>query len=554
MESNSSEAATSNAASSTSVTGGLDMYPHQQSQASHQDFKMPSSLGEVQRIIGLSLSKIQMGRNQRGGLPLHKNLLVATVLNKARDLYMQETMYMNYKMMTGQFAAAASAASASNTNSQMEYSQHYHHHYGMGMSSNQNETDMDELEPVEANEADYDEDSESDVEDECDVTSVPVASSNNVNPSTTYPILCNMHSPEPATPSPADHQPHHLPNPGAASMPAHEAVNNPTTPATSDEGFIDEPDCDCDARNFSTSESRVPFQYCYHCAPFHPSSGRGPTLVPSPSPTPASAAAATATSSHTKASASPSKNESCDGSDPTNAAVIYDMDSQTTKDSTEAGPSSVVRGTKRRRSSSEEEPSDEQETCKKRSRESTDLDSSHQLNCSQDESGYQSADSSHTEVRFFCSSTCLCLTSQLNYPIFFCRYFIQLFEGQLQAALQSPTPKELPMVETPWKSTKSPVLFPSSPSASTSWQPQRLRLPAPKSESLKRRTRRRRRKRRSADHKPRLRPIRKVSLPRIRTVKVTLPVIAATPAMTTRLWQVAKKKILSPILRALLPS
>ena len=64
-----------------------------------------TSLGEVQRIIGLSLSKIQMGRNQRGGLPLHKNLLVATVLNKARDLYMQETMYMNYKMMTGQFAS-----------------------------------------------------------------------------------------------------------------------------------------------------------------------------------------------------------------------------------------------------------------------------------------------------------------------------------------------------------------------------------------------------------------------------------------------------------------
>ena len=58
-----------------------------------------TSLGEVQRIIGLSLSKIQMGRNQRGGLPLHKNLLVATVLNKARDVYMQETMYMNYRLM-----------------------------------------------------------------------------------------------------------------------------------------------------------------------------------------------------------------------------------------------------------------------------------------------------------------------------------------------------------------------------------------------------------------------------------------------------------------------
>ena len=70
-----------------------------------------TSLGEVQRIIGLSLSKIQMGRNQRGGLPLHKNLLVATVLNKARDLYMQETMYMNYKMMTGQFASGINAMS-----------------------------------------------------------------------------------------------------------------------------------------------------------------------------------------------------------------------------------------------------------------------------------------------------------------------------------------------------------------------------------------------------------------------------------------------------------
>ena len=73
-----------------------------------------NSLGEVQRIIGLSLSKIQLGRNQRGGLPLHKNLLVATVLNKARDLYMQETMYMNYKMMTGhQFGMVSSASSGS---------------------------------------------------------------------------------------------------------------------------------------------------------------------------------------------------------------------------------------------------------------------------------------------------------------------------------------------------------------------------------------------------------------------------------------------------------
>merc|ERR1712121_135570 len=95
-----------------------------------------TSLGEVQRIIGLSLSKIQMGRNQRGGLPLHKNLLVATVLNKARDVYMQETMYMNYRLMAcGQF----------------------------------NQEDQEDMEDDDTPDTeDYEEDSESDVEDDND--------------------------------------------------------------------------------------------------------------------------------------------------------------------------------------------------------------------------------------------------------------------------------------------------------------------------------------------------------------------------------------------------
>jgi len=119
-----------------------------------------SSLGEVQRIIGLSLSKIQIGRNQRGGLPLHKNLLVATVLNKARDLYMQETMYMNYKMMTGhQFGmpASTSEGTSSLTN----------------VPGNSREEEMEE--PPEHE--DYEEDSESDVEDECEPRSCDLAAS-----------------------------------------------------------------------------------------------------------------------------------------------------------------------------------------------------------------------------------------------------------------------------------------------------------------------------------------------------------------------------------------
>merc|ERR1719336_2734887 len=60
-----------------------------------------------------------------------------------------------------------------------------------------------------------------------------------------------------------------------------ESSENTCAPViTNDEGFIDESDCDCDTRNFSEEgETRVPFQYCFSCAPFHPSNGRGPTLV-----------------------------------------------------------------------------------------------------------------------------------------------------------------------------------------------------------------------------------------------------------------------------------
>ena len=126
------------------------------------------------------------------------------------------------------------------------------------------------------------------------------------------------------------------------------------------EGFIDEPDCDCDARNnfgndgnaahansapgASGSEdlNRVPpFQYCYNCAPFH-SNGRGPTLVPSP-PSPA----ATPTSPRPQARAPSSEGEAETGaadrgtpeaSDASAAMAgggqadftIYDLDSRST--------------------------------------------------------------------------------------------------------------------------------------------------------------------------------------------------------------------------------
>lgn len=45
-------------------------------------------VADSQRLIAVSLGKIAASRGQRGGINLHKNLLVATVLHKARTAYM----------------------------------------------------------------------------------------------------------------------------------------------------------------------------------------------------------------------------------------------------------------------------------------------------------------------------------------------------------------------------------------------------------------------------------------------------------------------------------
>ncbi|CAH1175717.1 unnamed protein product [Phaedon cochleariae] len=49
---------------------------------------------EAERLIGISLTKIAQSRSYRGGVSLHKNLLVATVLQKARYIFMEEAYNM----------------------------------------------------------------------------------------------------------------------------------------------------------------------------------------------------------------------------------------------------------------------------------------------------------------------------------------------------------------------------------------------------------------------------------------------------------------------------
>ncbi|KAG6933977.1 immediate early response 5 like [Chelydra serpentina] len=45
---------------------------------------------DAQSLISLSLRKIHSSRTQRGGIKLHKNLLVSYVLRNARQLYLSE--------------------------------------------------------------------------------------------------------------------------------------------------------------------------------------------------------------------------------------------------------------------------------------------------------------------------------------------------------------------------------------------------------------------------------------------------------------------------------
>ncbi|XP_023696375.1 immediate early response gene 5-like protein [Paramormyrops kingsleyae] len=53
---------------------------------------------DAQSLISISLRKIHNSRTQRGGIKLHKNLLVSYVLRNARQLYMSEKYAEIYRM------------------------------------------------------------------------------------------------------------------------------------------------------------------------------------------------------------------------------------------------------------------------------------------------------------------------------------------------------------------------------------------------------------------------------------------------------------------------
>ena len=392
-----------------------------------------SSLTEVQRLIGLSLNKLQMGRAGRGGLSLHKNLLVATVLNKARDVYMQETMYMNYRLMAcGQF-------------------------------SQEDHEEMEEEDTPDTE--DYEEDSESDVEDDSDNTGGQELRSlaskeyskeyvGNIvsTASPTIPTSPSVSATTVSSDSPASAVISSLPEPtGLLAKPiAIQPVQSDPMPckqaSNGDEGFIDETDCDCDARNYrhSDGENRVPFQYCFNCAPFHPSNGRGPTLV-----SPQLSTSCTTSTSCLLQSVQVQQQED---------KLIYDMDSKSTQNQP------AVQGSKRKRQISSEETEDAiNSILPKKRRESSGGGTGGSL----DDSGFADEDEkvrSHDDA-FVKAGQCrrwkVSKMSVDNFSLILCAQLMESFLPRFSTLHSEARPGT-----TGWRLTRSPALCPSSPLAS----------------------------------------------------------------------------------------
>merc|ERR1719370_701833 len=204
---------------------------------------------------------------------------------------------------------------------------------------------------------DYEEDSESDVEDDSDNTGgqelrtlaskeyskeyVGIVSTSASTIATSSTVsAATVSSDSPAVVAASLPEPSGLLAKPIAVQPVQSDPMPCKQPSNGDEGFIDETDCDCDARNYrhSDGENRVPFQYCFNCAPFHPSNGRGPTLV-----SPQLSTSCTTSTSCLLQSVQVQQQED---------KLIYDMDSKSTQNQP------AVQGSKRKRQISSEETED----------------------------------------------------------------------------------------------------------------------------------------------------------------------------------------------------
>lgn len=159
------------------------------------------TMAEAQRLIGISLAKIAQSRVCRGGVSLHKNLLVATVLQKARYIFMEEAYHIVHghylqqnkcmelemekqRNVAAAAAAAAAAASVNNVDDEScSESEDSDESESYASSENNDESDNEDKEnsPPSLNDERGDEDSSSVSYFDLDVKKVEKTSTENSN-------------------------------------------------------------------------------------------------------------------------------------------------------------------------------------------------------------------------------------------------------------------------------------------------------------------------------------------------------------------------------------
>eukprot|EP00094_Tigriopus_californicus_P008255 TCALIF_07951-PA protein Name:"Protein of unknown function" AED:0.32 eAED:0.53 QI:0/0/0/1/1/1/3/0/293 len=193
------------------------------------------------------------------------------------------------------------------------------------------------------------------------------------------------------------------------SLPASTSSASASTSSSSSFSSLSSDSCPEASNNLGNvsddeDNNKAPFQYCYNCAPFHASNGRGPTLVPSlarsqtPMPSQMLASVSASQANTARTTTTPSGMSSLAFGDFT----LYNMDSKSNENLNPQSSVLVQAGAKRRRSSEDEEDADtssleeikrreDSPTTTKRRRNSSSSEAS-SPNTSLNESGYCSTE------------------------------------------------------------------------------------------------------------------------------------------------------------------
>ena len=141
-------------------------------------------MAEAQRLIGISLAKIAQSRVCRGGVSLHKNLLVATVLQKARYIFMEEAYHYFQQNKCFEMEMEKQKNSFHNNNNNNNDSDD-------SSSESEENDDNDDTFPIKSDESDVSNDKKGDKENKFPIATTTV-SNNSKTPSSNGPVYHDL--------------------------------------------------------------------------------------------------------------------------------------------------------------------------------------------------------------------------------------------------------------------------------------------------------------------------------------------------------------------------